>query len=429
LASKKSFLAEYPSLTVGFILYTIKLVGYKIRDVFMRFFSLLLLFLMPSASLAEGMTEMEKLGELLFSDTSFSNPPGQACASCHVQSQAFTGTSGSIVASVAQGSTPDKLGNRNVPTIMYSKFSPAFSFVGEKTDKGEIEYTPTGGLFLDGRANNLVEQVHGPLLNPVEMANTNAAMIAERFKSSPNFEYYQKVFGASKGDDDLAFVNNMAIAIAAYESASEVSPFTSKFDDYLRGDVQLSPQEAKGFDLFKNPEKGNCLGCHAGVENSKNPRDWLFTDFTYDNLGVPRNNAIPANAAKGSFDDGLCQREGLQKLLPHGVTLASLCGAFKVPTLRNIAVTGPYFHNGKFERLRDAVSFYVTRDTNPELWYSKSADGKVQKFDDTTPEGLPNVNASEVPYDRKLGEQPRLTSDEIDAVVTFLKTLTDKPFK
>ena len=105
-----------------------------------------------------------------------------ACASCHVSTKAFTGNSSSPIGAIAQGSTPDKFGTRNVPTIMYSAFSPPFSFVGEKNDKGEMEFTPTGGLFMDGRANSLTAQVHGPLLNPLEMADTNSAMIADKIR-------------------------------------------------------------------------------------------------------------------------------------------------------------------------------------------------------------------------------------------------------
>jgi cytochrome c peroxidase len=392
----------------------------------MRFFSILLLILMATTSVAKPTSDLEKLGELLFSDSSLSNPPGQSCASCHVSSQAFTGNSGSHFSSVAQGSSPEKIGTRNVPTIMYLGFSPRFSFVSEKNEKGEVEYTPTGGLFFDGRADTLEEQVQSPLLNPTEMANTNIAMIAAKLREGPNFQLYKSVFGDNGKTSDQAVLNNISSAIASFERTSEFSPFSSKFDNYLRGRTQLSSQEVLGFELFKNPEKGNCLGCHVGVEGSKNPRDWLFTDFTYDNLGVPRNQNIPANLNKSYFDEGLCKREGLKKLLPEGVDLFSFCGAFKVPTLRNIEITAPYFHNGIFSDLRDAVAFYVTRDTNPGLWFPRDAENKVQKFDDTTKAGLPNVNASEVPYDRKLGDKPRLTDNEIDAVVAFLKTLTDK---
>jgi cytochrome c peroxidase len=143
-------------------------------------------------------------------------------------------------------------------------------------------------------------------------------------------------------------------------------------------------------------------------------------------LGLPLNKAIPANTVSTYHDLGLCQRDGIAKIVPADVTPQSLCGAFKVPTLRNIAVTAPYFHNGGFTDLREAVRFYVTRDTNPERWYPKSDDGSVQKFNDLDEADKANVNTAEVPYDRKPGEAPRLDDAEIDALVAFLKTLTDR---
>jgi len=107
-----------------------------------------------------------------------------------------------------------------------------------------------------------------------------------------------------------------------------------------------------------------------------------LTDFTYDALGAPRNAAIPANADPLTFDLGLCQRPGLEAALPKSVPLASLCGAFKVPTLRNIAVRAPYFHNGAIATLRDAVAFYATRDTDPKRWYPTLKTGEPDKFND-----------------------------------------------
>jgi cytochrome c peroxidase len=93
--------------------------------------------------------------------------------------------------------------------------------------------------------------------------------------------------------------------------------------------------------------------------------------------------------------------------------------------LRNVVVTGPYYHNGAFTSLRDAVKLYATRDTDPTRWYPKRADGNVNKFDDLPKEYKSNVNIEEVPYDRKLGQRPRLNDREVDALVAFLKTLTD----
>lgn len=310
---------------------------------------------------------------------------------------------------------------------MYAVYSPPFSFVAEKNEAGETERTPTGGLFWDGRADGLDAQARGPFTNPVEMANADAAAVVAKVRKAAYAPQFDVVFGSGALSSTESAMTNIATAIAAYESSDLFHPFTSKFDDYLRGTAQLSPQETAGFALFKDPQKGNCVACHAGNLDSHDPQDWLFTDFTYDNLGLPRNADIPANHDAAHFDLGLCQREGLANLLPRGVSLESLCGAFKVPTLRNVAVTAPYFHNGAFSTLKDAVSFYVMRDTNPERWYPKTTSG-VAKFNDLPAADQGNVNTEEVPYDRKLGEAPRLTPEEIDDVIAFLNTLTDAAF-
>ena len=374
----------------------------------------------------EPLSSLQLLGQKIFNDKNLSEPAGQACASCHEESKAFTGNGGSSIAAIAQGSTPDKLGSRNVPTLKYMAYSPPLIFIGEADDKGVVNLVPTGGQFWDGRANSLVDQVHGPLFNKVEMNNAGAATVAEKIKRSDYAALFEKEFGSFSKQDGELILANAATALAVFESSPKFMPFSSKFDSVLQGTATFTAQEARGFELFKNEEKGNCISCHVGKVESTDPTDWLFTDFTYDNLGLPRNKTIPANMDANYFDLGICKQEGLEKKLPPSIKLGSLCGAFKVPTLRNVAITGPYFHNGSFSDLRDAVKFYVTRDTNPELWYPKSADGKVQKFNDLPASAIENVNITEKPYDRKLGEAPRLNEEEIDAVVAFLKTLTDK---
>jgi cytochrome c peroxidase len=237
---------------------------------------------------------------------------------------------------------------------------------------------------------------------------------------------FRQVYGQGALENVETAYDKMATAIAAFETSSRFSPFNSKFDDFLRGKASLTPVEARGFELFKDPEKGNCIGCHVGLADSKNPEDWLFTDFTYDNLGVPRNDAIPDNKDPNYFDPGLAGQPGLAAQLPDGVDAQSLVGAFKVPTLRNVEKSGPYMHNGKFAKLRDVVKFYVTRDTNAALWYPKEGKGKVTQYNDLPVDARVNVNTEEVPYDRKPGEKARLNDSEIEAVVAFLNTLTDR---
>ena len=376
-----------------------------------------------------GLAPLELLGKRVFEDRNLSRPAGVACASCHDPAKAFQGNNGSPIPAAARGSREGAFGARNTPTLTYSSFSPPFGFVDEKDEKtGKVEKIPVGGQFLDGRAADLVQQFEGPLLNPDEMNMPSKRAVVEAIRGGPHADLARRVLGENVfADPDKAF-ERIAQAVAAFENTERFHPFTSKFDAYLKGEARLTPLEARGFALFKDEKKGNCFACHVGKEGSRDPKDWLFTDFTYDTLGAPKNPALPATQQPGAAPDlGLCRREGLAALAPKDFDIASVCGAFKVPTLRNVAVTGPYLHNGVFAKLRDVVAFYATRDTNPERWYPKDATGATRKFDDLPGKHRANVNAAEAPYDRKPGQKPRLSEREIDAIVAFLETLTDLP--
>ncbi|PPD43458.1 MAG: cytochrome-c peroxidase [Methylocystis sp.] len=380
----------------------------------------------PMAPNEAGLTPIERLGKRIFEDKTLSSPAGVSCASCHDAATAFQGVNGSPVPAVALGSKPQSLGRRNTPTIMYSSFAPPFGFIDDKDeDTGKVEKVPAGGQFLDGRANDLLAQFEGPLLDPLEMNAPSKRFAVEAVRDGAYAALAKEVYGEKVFDDrDKAF-ERLAQAVVAFESSARFHPFASKFDEYLRGNAQLTAQEKKGFALFTDPRKGNCIACHVGKEDSHNPQDWLFTDFTYDALGGPRNTAIAATAT--APDLGLCKRPGLDKAAPKGFEIDSVCGAFKVPTLRNVAVTGPWLHNGVFTKLRDVVAFYATRDTDPARWYPKNEKGKTEKFDDLPANYRENVNRDEIPYDRKPGQKPRLSERDIDAITAFLETLTDRP--
>jgi cytochrome c peroxidase len=372
-----------------------------------------------------GLTPLERLGKRIFEDRSLSRPAGVACASCHDAATAFQGSNGSPVPAVARGSLPTSLGKRNTPTIMYASFAPPFGFIDDKDEEtGKVEKVPAGGQFLDGRADDLLAQVEKPLLDPLEMNAPSKRSAVEAIRDGAYAALAKEIYGEKIFDDPDKAFEKLAQAVVAFESSERFHPFASKFDDYLRGKEKLTESERKGFELFKDPKKGNCIACHVGKEESRDPRDWLFTDFTYDALGAPKNPAIAATV--NAPDLGLCKRADLDKFAPAGFDMNSVCGAFKVPTLRNIAVTGPYLHNGVFAKLRDVVAFYATRDTDPAHWYPKGAKGKAEKFDDLPAEYHDNVNTDEVPYDRKEGQKPRLSEKEIDAITAFLETLTDR---
>jgi cytochrome c peroxidase len=375
----------------------------------------------PVAPDEVGLDALERLGKRLFEDAALSEPAGLSCAGCHDPKAAFTGNNGSSVPAVARGSRDGQLGTRNTPTLGYVGFIPYFHFEEQTEDDGSTGLVPVGGQFWDGRAGDLVAQVVSPLTNPREMNNASPSDVVHKVEGSAHASLMRAVFGPGVFDDDDQAMRKIGEAIAAFERSPRFQPFTSRFDDFLRGKAELTAQEALGFQLFKDPQKANCLACHVGDESSQRPQDWLFTDFTYDNLGLPRNGAIPDNADPSDFDRGLCNRSDLADLVPPGTDTSGLCGAFKVPTLRNVALTAPYGHNGSLTTLRDVVLFYVTRGPDPRRWYGGSA-----WPDDLLLSDVGNMNSSEVPYDRRPGEAPRLDDAEIDAVVAFLQTLTDR---
>ncbi len=358
------------------------------------------------------LSRRERLGDRIFHDVRLSEPQGTSCASCHNPERAFSGNNGSTFG-VPRGAT-GALGLRNTPTVMYGSFTPAFAVI--HADDGD---TPTGGQFLDGRVDTLAEQAKLPLLSPIEMNNPDKATVVAKIRSGSYAADFQAEFGSDIFDNIDSAFDAIAATLGAYQSTPEFHPFASRFDDYLRGRDTFTTAERRGMSLFFNPQKSNCVGCHAANPTDPNPRNSLFTDFTYDNLGVPRNQGIPNNADPAFFDLGL---GGPKRTLPNNDP--AFAGPFKVPTLRNAAVKEAFFHNGRFTTLEELVAFYVTRDTDPARWYPAGT-----KFDDLPSALQGNVNTTEVPYDRRPGEAPRLSVSEQADVIAFLRTLTDQQFE
>jgi cytochrome c peroxidase len=356
-----------------------------------------------------GLSPIAALGAQLFRDESLSASGKLSCESCHMPEFAHAAPPADLVSKGGPGM--DVPGIRNSPSIRYASFTPPFGY--------DEEGTAFGGVFRDGRAPTLVEQAKLPFLDAREMANATHVEVVARLRRSPSAARFREVFGPEALEDADAAFAQLAAAIAQFEMENpDFHRFDSKYDAYLAGRASLTPAEQSGLALFEDPDKGNCAACHPSRpgEDGSAP---LFTDFTFDNVGLPRNARIAANADPAFFDLGLCGPERRDL-----AARADLCGAFKVPTLRNVARTAPYFHNGAFDTLREAVDFYARRDTDPGLWYPKSAGG-VRKFDDLPAEYAGAVNAAEVPYDRKAGDRPALTPAEVDDVVAFLKTLDD----
>ncbi|MES2073675.1 MAG: cytochrome c peroxidase [Pseudomonadota bacterium] len=357
-----------------------------------------------------GLSPQAALGEKIFKDVSLSASGKQSCASCHNPDNAHAPANDLAVQ--LGGKNLDVPGFRAAPSLRYLNLTPAFAFAADGT--------PTGGLDRDGRAQTFAIQAARPLLAPHEMANASKADVVASLKRASYAEEFRKVFGAAIMDDADAAFERITFALQQYQKEDgDFHPYDSKYDQFLAGKVKLDEAELRGLALFNNPAKGNCAACHASSKGADGSSP-LFTDFTYDNIGVPRNYAIPAAADAAYYDLGLCGPDRLDLS-----TRADLCGAFKVPTLRNVATRKVFFHNGRFTSLRDALGFYVRRDTNPEEWYPLAADGAVLKFNDLPAQYQGNVNVTEVPYNRTRGMAPALAADEIEDVIKFLGTLSD----
>lgn len=344
----------------------------------------------PQKTADRTLTKKESLGKKLFFDKNLSTPVGQSCADCHAPETGFANPNPDYP--VSQGVHKDRFGNRNDLPAAYAAFSPPFHY-----DPNEELYV--GGQFWDGRAADLAEQAKGPFLNSLEMANPDEKTVVDKVRNSEYADLFWKVFGADAFDDPNKAYDMIADAIADYEKSSEVNQFNSKYDLYLAGKADLTEQEQRGLELFEDEDKGNCAECHPSQPGDDGTPP-LFTDFTYDNLGVPQNPENPFYYLPKELNpDGVYF---IDLGLGGELNKPSENGKFKVPSLRNIAKTAPYLHNGIFKNLRQVVVFYNTRDIGP--W--------------APPEVRTNVNREE------LGDLG-LTEQEVDDIVAFLQTLTD----
>lgn len=364
----------------------------------------------PSAPAA---ADVALIGRLMFFDATLSASGQLACGTCHDPRYAYGPPPGKALA--LGGRDMSQPGTRAVPSLKYLNGAPTFAEQHHFID-GDIG--PVGGFTWDGRAQSLAEQARVPLLAANEMANSGPADVARKLSKSAYAAQFRAAFGEDVfTDPNRAFEDGLTALAAFQQDPTEFHPYTSKYDAYLRGDIELTEQEERGVALFKDPAKGNCASCHLGVSRAGAPPP--FTDFDFANVGVPRNPRIPANADPNYFDLGLCG--------PMRVDLAGkreYCGFFRSPTLRNVAVRSAFFHNGVFTSLSDVMHFYVDRDQHPERYYSRNRDGSVHKFDDLPP-GQPLNIDRDAPLDRDADAPPALSEPEIADVIAFLETLTD----
>lgn len=365
------------------------------------------------------LSPQQALGEKIFNDKNLSEPRGTACANCHQASTGFANLNGSRIG-VPLGSLPNSFGTRSVMQNSYSSFTPPFSF---RVLNGDVD--PVGGLFWDGRADTLAQQAQMPFLAANEMNNKDGASVVAKIAAGPYAKAMTDMYGKDIFKNPSLAFTRVGEALAAFEATKAFQSFSSRYDDYIAGRVKLTPAEDNGLKVFMDPAKGNCASCHTMNPQSTKPTDNLFTDFAHYATGIPRNPAIPANANPSYFDLGLCgpnrTRPALSANVPATVSIEKFCGTFKMPSLRNVGERQVFMHNGVFSNLRDVVSFYATRDSNPKRWYGAAA----------VPNDLPlayqaNIVRDRAPLNRAAGAGPALSEKEIDDVVAFLKTLSDR---
>ena len=346
------------------------------------------------------------LGRAIFFDAELSPSGAVSCASCHDPQHAYGPSDADAL----------KLGIRAAPSLRYLNTLPAFTehhFDNDGDDS--LDMGPAGGHTWDGRAASPREQARLPMLSADEMGGPDVASVVARMRIAPYAAQLRALFGADvfERSPEAAFDAALLALEIFQQSPADFYPFTSRYDEVLRGRATLTTQEARGLALFNDPSKGNCASCHLSEIKSDGALP-LFTDFGHIAIGVPRNPAIKANADPNFFDLGLCG-----PLRTDFTPQADYCGRFRTPSLRNVALRQSFFHNGAIRTLDEAVRFYAQRDTDPARWY-----GAAGQRSDLPERYRVNLN-TDAPFGGRRGGAPSLTEAEIADVVAFLKTLTD----
>lgn len=376
-------------------------------------------------------TALEDLGRALFFDVNLSQSRTQSCATCHdpalafIDWRAFVPNDGAPEASVgaaqraanaasgarhfpgaaSMGGDSHSLGDRNAPTASYAARIPPLTL------NADGDYV--GGLFWDGRADTLEDQAAGPVLNTIEMAMVDKATVLERLRENANYGYaFKGLFGDDVLNDPDEAYTALTQAIAAFERTEFFSPFDSKYDRYLRGEYEPTEQETLGMTLFFSNQFANCNQCHQ-LQPRPEMEFETFTSYKYRNIGVPVNQALRAANGLGAdhVDRGL--RDNPE------ITDDAQAGRFRVPGLRNVALTGPYMHNGVFNDLRTVVLFY-----NKYLARGSKAQINPETGENWgPPEVEENLALEELESGRALGDK------EIDGLVAFMRMLTDQRYE
>lgn len=322
------------------------------------------------------------LGEKLFNDTRFSSTGKVSCSTCHLPDKAFTDSP----LKVSEGI--DKLtGTRNAPTVINAAY--------HKTQ------------FWDGRSPDLEDQALHPFVNPVEMGLPNHEPLLKIVRTDPDYvNSFKKVFDVTPTQ---ITIRHVVKAIAAFERV--ILSSNSRFDRwYFRGENVLTDSEKQGFEIFTL--KGRCVSCHVVEYTSA-----LFTDGKFHNVGVGINQVpeedvarltaefLKARYSKTDVDLKVLGDKKTSELGRFAVTRnVTEVGSFKTPTLRDIALTAPYMHDGSLKTLEEVIDHYNRG----------GASSDKEKINPYLSGGMKPLN---------------LTDDEKKALVAFMKTLTGKKFE
>jgi cytochrome c peroxidase len=343
----------------------------------------------------------EVLGEILFFDKNLSQNRTQSCATCHNPNAGLSDDRDNGISKMASlGDDNKSLGDRQAPSASYAKFSPKFHF-----DEKKQKYI--GGQFWDGRAATLEEQAGGPPLNPIEMGMANKKDVVDRIKENEFYvSSFKNLFGNDILNDNEVAYDALTQVIASFERTDTFSPFDSKYDRYLKGEYDLTATEDLGKSLFFSNNNNSCATCH--VLKGEDKEGETFTNYEYHNIGTPVNNTLRAKNGVKNIDEGLLANTLVNDIKEKG--------KHKVPTLRNVAVTAPYMHNGVFADLKTVVEFYdkynnKNRTINPETNLAWEE---------------PEVKETIATEELKAKE---LSDRKVEALVAFMKLLTDKKYE
>jgi cytochrome c peroxidase len=349
---------------------------------------------------------LEDLGRSLFFDVNLSRDRTQSCATCHDPARAFTDWRDNGVGGAASlGGDLHSLGDRSAPTASYASRIPGF----HRDAAGEY----SGGQFWDGRAETLEDQAGAPPLNPIEMGMPDKAAVVARLQENANYvRAFEGLFGKGVMEDTEAAYSGMQQGIAAFERTDFFAPFDSKYDRYLKGEYTPTEQEELGMTLFFSNQFTNCNQCHQ-LQQFPEAQEETFTNYSFQNIGVPVNRRLRTANGLGEIhrDRGLLENPAVDDLSQEG--------RFKVPTLRNVALTAPYMHNGVFADLKTVVMFYN----------SYLARGSRARINPETGENWdPPETEANLALD-KLQSGRALDNRGIDALVAFMRMLTDKRYE